>query len=358
MTTQHSRRGDAPDRTYCHRTVQDVSRTFALTVDQLAAPMADYVCVGYLLCRIPDTVEDTTHVSPERRVALLETYRDALDPGTDTTADDFAAAVAPRIPDRRTRPDERDADWRLVADAPTVLATFADFDPAVRAAMRPPILELVDGMTRFVDRYADEDGLRIQTDVELRSYCHYVAGTVGTLVTNLLARQSLPAGRANALRTNAEHFGRLLQLVNVAKDVRDDYATERNVYLPADWLAAEGVSQDRLLADENRSGVARVVERVVERAKSHRDGAEAYLQAMPLGDGNTVVAWALPYLLAVGTLRELSKRPADAATDRPVKVSREEVAAVAAAVRDGGRESIPRLRETISRAPLHRADGA
>ena len=75
---------------------------------------------------------------------------------------------------------------------------------------------------------------------------------------------------------------------------------------------------------------------------------------MPLRHGNTMAAWGVPFLLAVGTLRELTARPEDALTERGVKISRQEVFAVMDAMRTGGKDSLSELRETISRQPYHR----
>ena len=74
---------------------------------------------------------------------------------------------------------------------------------------------------------------------------------------------------------------------------------------------------------------------------------------MPLTAGNTVAAWLVPYLLGVGTLREVERRPADALTETGVKVSRPEVFAVIDAARTAGRDSIGELRERIAREPYH-----
>jgi farnesyl-diphosphate farnesyltransferase len=69
-------------------------------------------------------------------------------------------------------------------------------------------------------------------------------------------------------------------------------------------------------------------------------------------------AWTVPYLLAVGTLRELGARPEDALTETGVKVSRQEVFAVMSAASDVGRDSLAELRQTIARTPFHRAVGS
>ena len=340
------------DLAWCHEAVQGVSRTFALTVDVLEEPMASQICVGYLLCRVADTVEDAGHIPPEAQSDVLRTYRRAIDPDEDADIVEFRAAVDEWLP------AERDDDWTVVAEAPTIAATFEELDPEAQAAIVPPVLEMVDGMAMFVDRHATEGGLRIGDRDELEQYCYYAAGTVGNLITNLLTRGDVAEERARRLRETAEEFGLLLQLVNVSKDVYDDYTEENNVYLPAEWLEAEGVEQERVVHPENRESSARVVGRTADYARSFLDDAQAYLETMPLSNGNTMEAWTVPYLLAVGTLRELGSRPEDALTETGVKVSRQEVFAVMSAASDVGRDSLAELRQTIARTPFHRAVGS
>ncbi|MFB6108537.1 MAG: phytoene/squalene synthase family protein [Haloplanus sp.] len=343
--------GDADDLDWCHEAVQGVSRTFALTVDVLDEPMASYICLGYLLCRIPDTVEDADHVPPEAQSRLLRQYDRMLDPGDDTDAEAFRAAVDEWIPEE----SDRTEDWQVVASTPRVVDTFRSLPDDVRAAVTPPARELVQGMAMFVDRYADDGGLRIQSREELEEYCYYAAGTVGNLVTNLVAR-GVSDDRRRRLYETAEEFGLLLQLVNVAKDVHDDYAEENNVYLPAEWLAEEGVPQDGVVDPEHRSGAAAVVRRTADHARSFLDGAQTYLETVPTTDGNTLAAWAIPFLLAVGTLRELLARPEDALSGAGVKVSRKEVFAVVSEMTGtDGRDRVDDLREAIAGEPFHRA---
>ncbi|MFB6160841.1 MAG: phytoene/squalene synthase family protein [Haloferacaceae archaeon] len=343
----------AGDLDWCHDAVQGVSRTFALTVDVLDEPMSSYICVGYLLCRVADTVEDADHVPPAEQARLLRQYDAVLDPDDPTEVEAFADEVEEYVPPA----DERSDDWEVVAETPRVVATFDSLPADVRRAVTPPARELVRGMADFVERYAEEGGLRIRDCEELEEYCYYAAGTVGHLVTNLVTRADLAEERQEVLYDTAEDFGLLLQLVNVAKDVYDDYDEENNVYLPREWLAAEDVPQDELLAPENRSGTARVVRRVADHARSFVGGAQTYLEAVPRTDGNTLAAWAIPFLLAVGTLRELGARPEDAVTGRGVKVSREEVFAVVSTMSGGSPDELDELREQVAAEPLHLAAG-
>jgi farnesyl-diphosphate farnesyltransferase len=332
---------------WCHDVVGDVSRTFALTVDALEEPMSSYICVGYLLCRIADTIEDSRAIPASEKTALLERYDRVLDSADDYDADAFEEAVGPSVP--AERPD----DWVVVASSSRVVGTFDRLPADVKAAVTPPTRELVQGMALFVDRYADRGGIRIQSLEELESYCYYVAGTVGHLVTNLLVREVGDEAVAARLRERAEEFGLLLQLVNVAKDVHADYTQENSVYLPADWLERAGASQDDLLSPDQSAGVASVVERTADHARSYLDDAHSYLDALSGIDQNAYAAWTIPFLLAVGTLRELSHRPEDALTPGGVKVSRREVSAVVtAATTDSDDRSLTTLRKAVRRGDL------
>jgi 15-cis-phytoene synthase len=112
-------------------------------------------------------------------------------------------------------------------DDPVVLA-WAD----ARARYRIPTVyaeQLIDGVARDLTttRYASFD--------ELAAYCYGVASTVGLLSMHIIGfsgREAIPY---------AVKLGVALQLTNILRDVREDWAAGR-VYLPQDELAAFGLS--------------------------------------------------------------------------------------------------------------------
>lgn len=55
---------------------------------------------------------------------------------------------------------------------------------------------MIDGMAMFVERHADTGGLRIDDRSELERDCSYAAGTVGTLITDLLTQGTVSQKRA------------------------------------------------------------------------------------------------------------------------------------------------------------------
>ena len=89
---------------YCRRILPRVSRTFALGIGQLRPPLRETVGVAYLICRILDTVEDTTSLPARDRSDLLERAgRELADPDRWR---DCCRAIAETFPEERFPGDE------------------------------------------------------------------------------------------------------------------------------------------------------------------------------------------------------------------------------------------------------------
>lgn len=334
-----------PDFEWCYDIVDDVSRTFALTISELEEPLAREICVGYLLCRVADTIEDDDRIPPAEQAELLGLYHDVLDPDTTDVLPEFMERVDEWIP------AETDPDWTVVAETPRLLETFDALPTASKAEIRPAVQEMVQGMTLFVDRYAAQGGLRIETMDELEEYCWYVAGTVGHLVTGLVSRDSSDK-RQDRLYETADSFGLLLQLVNVAKDLATDYHAENNVYVPQEVLQRYGLEASDIADDTQSAAFEPVVTDIVDRAEQYTDDARDWLETMPRRRGNTLGAWAIPFLLAVGTIRELKTRPRDVITEGDVKVSRSEVQALLRTFAGDEMPSVQRIQQKVEHEPL------
>jgi len=107
-------------------------------------------------------------------------------------------------------------------------------------------------------------------------YCWRVAGVVGVMMARIMGvTQHETLDRASDL-------GLAFQLTNIARDVLEDARIGR-VYLPSDWLAAEGITAlPDLLADGNRERVARVAARLVDHAEPYYLSARMGIADLPL----------------------------------------------------------------------------
>ena len=86
--------------------------------------------------------------------------------------------------------------------------------------------ELIDGCV------ADVRGTSYQSFEDLLYYCRCVAGSIGRLSLGVFGTR----GDAEQAARLADSLGVALQLTNILRDVREDYASGR-VYLPAEDLA-------------------------------------------------------------------------------------------------------------------------
>jgi phytoene synthase len=87
--------------------------------------------------------------------------------------------------------------------------------------------DLVDGGLIDLDRQ------RYDTFDQLRDYCSHVAGAVGVACIGVYGADQ---------PQRAESLGIALQLINIIRDVREDWSLGR-VYLPQDELASHGVTE-------------------------------------------------------------------------------------------------------------------
>jgi phytoene synthase len=141
------------------------------------------------------------------------------------------------------------------------------------------------------------------TFAETELYCDRVAATVGRICLDVWGvRDGADAALARELSTKR---GIAFQLVNILRDIREDRARGR-CYLPADELAANGLTVDSLLGWQDAARCARFME--IQCARAERIFAEsAPLESLVARD-------AVPTLAAMsaiyrGILRKIARDP-------------------------------------------------
>ena len=171
------------------------ARNFAYGIMVLPRPKRRAIAAIYAFARRVDDVADDRDLPDLEKRARLEALREAL--------------------------DERDpSDPMLVALG----------DARARYSIpRDALLALVDGGLQDTEqrRYADFE--------DLYGYCKRVAGAVG--------RACVPVYGAPDQGERGETLGVALQLINIIRDVPEDWRLGR-VYLPQDELSSFGVSEE------------------------------------------------------------------------------------------------------------------
>lgn len=295
-----------------------VSRTFALGIKLLPGKLEAPVRVGYLLCRIADTIEDDLGMTPERKADLLDCFLEGFEDGA--SADDFAACVSEL--------GATEAYRDLVATTSRVFLLWRALDTASRDVLRRWVCEMVRGMRLMVLRH--RAGIRIATVSEFREYCYFVAGTVGHLLTELWYAHSVFVGRRTYARLagDCEAFGEALQTVNILKDIAHDAEHENAVYVPGELLEALGSSHASILAADHRDANREALVPLMALAQDDIERSLRYIEALPSAAMRVRLFCVLPILFAVATMRDLERSDAMLVPGGSVKIARTEVQAL------------------------------
>ena len=286
-----------------------VSRTFALTIPQLPMPLRTAVTNAYLLCRIADTIEDEPALSPAETRVYLQRFT-AVVRGSEA-AGPLARELARRLSER-TLPAERE----LVSGMERVIAVTASLG-AERAAIERCIEVMCHGMHHF-QQTASVAGLARSSDLD--SYCYYVAGVVGEMLTELFSCHSpAVAAQRNALQELSTSFAEALQLTNIIKDFWED-RSRGACWFPRDLFARHGVELAEVSPQHPDARFQAGVRELVAVAHGHLRNALAYALLLPPRETGIRLfcLWAIG--LAVLTLRRIDARP-DFTCGAHVKVS-------------------------------------
>jgi len=212
------------------RVTRKRARNFAYGIMVLPREKRRAIAAIYAFARRVDDIADGELPLSEKR-ARLERLRDALDrtPPSNTVLQGSSDAMLLALADARTR--------------------FPIPVHALRA--------LVDGGLQDLQqtRYATFD--------ELHGYCKKVAGAVGLACVAVYGSDDVD---------RAEMLGVALQLINIMRDVGEDWELGR-VYIPQDELASFGVSEEDIAAGRVTDGWRALMTFQAERARAYlQDG--------------------------------------------------------------------------------------
>lgn len=326
----------AGDLALCAELLPTVSRTFALTIRVLPAPLRRAVGVAYLLCRLADCLEDATEIDPRVRVAGLRRLGEALRAAPDSESDPSSRVAAlSRCFDDLPENLESASERRLVAERDAVFRAFVDLPPDVHASVAHWVSEMAIGMADFVARELEESEspesegsvrFALRTNEELERYAYTVAGTVGHLLTDLFIQELRLDGtpRIARLRELAVPFGLGLQFTNIVQDLAEDRLRGWS-YVPEDLARRHGTTLSRLHLGVERPAALRVVGDVIQQAARHLDAAMEFTLLLPRTAPRVRLFCLWPIFFAIRTLGRLWENPRVLDGVEKVRISRTEV---------------------------------
>ncbi|BBL34812.1 hypothetical protein Nstercoris_01057 [Nitrosomonas stercoris] len=304
------------DTRYQDHILQGVSRTFALTIPQLPPTLRAVIGNAYLLCRIVDTVEDDSALTPEQTHKFATMFTEVV--SGNVAADVFAQTLSPLLSDH-TIPAEHD----LIRNTSTVIRITHSFNPVQRQALERCIRIMSQGMAAYQEE-ASLSGLENMAAMDL--YCYHVAGVVGEMLTELFCDYSPEINQhKSTLMELSVSFGQGLQMTNILKDIWED-RKRGACWLPRDVFLKEGFDLNELQPEYPEPGFHNGLGTLIGTARSHLWNAMIYTSLIPSHETGIrrFCLWAIG--MAVLTLNKINRRR-DFTIGQQVKISRRSVKA-------------------------------
>lgn len=302
-----------------HEMLALVSRTFALSIEQLPGLLRESIAVAYLMFRVSDFLEDNEIMPPDRKVELLTLWSDIL-----------GGKVEPeRLTALLTDVDPSDPEAEVAAHADEVLHLLAKLPPTVQEYIRDEVRESSIGMARWQMR-----GPVVLDEADLDDYMFEVAGRVGLMLTKIFAwRYRELAAIKDQLMPLGKEFGLALQTVNVIRGLRKDF--ERGwIFVPESLCREMGIKPPDLFAPDNLEPAMRVVDALADKAERHlRNGLE-YIKLIPRRYHRLRLACMWPLFFAARTLA--ISRSNRKVLEHEAKMTREEVKRIIVDTQIGG----------------------
>jgi phytoene synthase len=267
----------------CEEITWSQARNFSYGIRLLPPAKRHALAAVYAFARRIDDIGDGTLPAPEKLVRLEEAR---------------ASLSALMAGGANGQPDASDAVLVALADV------AGRFDIPLAA-----FGELIDGCA------ADVRGVTYHTFEDLLHYCRCVAGSIGRLSLGVFG-----AADPDEAVPLADSLGVALQLTNILRDIREDYATGR-IYLPAEDFERFGCALDQDPADSPAQGkLTALVEFEAERARTWYARG---LALMPLLDRRSAASAGAMAGIYFRLLEHIAATPAAVLTRRMSLPARE-----------------------------------
>jgi farnesyl-diphosphate farnesyltransferase len=267
--------------------LRNVSRTFALSIEQLPRILRETVTIGYLMFRISDCFEDHETLKAERKVELLRLWTKVL--CGECPVDELTGKISSL--------DGSDPEVYVAQNAHVIIQRLHELPHELRTILVEHVNKTSLGMARW-----QEHGPYMDNEEDLDDYMLQVAGRVGYLLTDVFSWYSASIRKLKEkLMPLGREFGLALQTVNIIRGMRKDY--ERGwVFVPVTFYKKVGLTRDGLFDPANIDKAMKVIDMLADKAERHLRNALSYTTLLPRTQHHIRLFCLWPLLFAATTL--------------------------------------------------------
>lgn len=284
--------------------LQQVSRSFYLTLQVVPRAVRDQLGLAYLFARAADTIADTDLIGQSSRFQYLNRFREQF--VRDLVDWEEVRGIQTALTPRQTDHAER----RLLEQLEQCFRLYRELAPEDRERIRTLMSTLTKGMEMDLTLFPGDQLAALPTTADLDLYTYYVAGCVGEFWTAMVCAHlpSLAHWSQTEMAKVGVRFGKGLQLTNILKDLARDLQRGR-CYIPEALLKEAGLEPKDLLNKGRLSSVKPLLNKLVRVALDHLDQGWLYTMAVPRREVRLRLACMWPILFAGATLQRVASSP-------------------------------------------------
>ncbi|KAG2381549.1 hypothetical protein C9374_005933 [Naegleria lovaniensis] len=288
---------------FCYNKLNQVSRSFAMVIQELPEELKHPVAIFYLVLRGLDTVEDDTEYLKEDVAAkhqLLQTfYQKIRDPNF------YLDNCGGSLHATRHYKD-------LMLNFHHVCKVFLRLDEKYQRVIEDVTMKMGCGMVNYLGMTG------VDTMLDYDEYCHYVAGLVGIGLSEMFVaygedeeaffKPGTSGTSTESIKKSLSNLmGLFLQKVNIIRDYAEDILENRTFY-PSSSFQQFGLKQVTDLAKkENLPQALQTLNYLVTNALSHAPDCLEYMSKVK--DPKVFSFCAIPQVMAFATLVEIYNNP-------------------------------------------------
>lgn len=273
------------DRDFCYATLNKVSRSFAIVIQQLPEQLKDVVCIFYLVLRGLDSVEDDMEYPDDKKIFLLQNFHKNL------LIDNWSIDNVGDTKDYRI----------LLNNFHKVINIFKKLDIKYQSIIMDITKKMGYGMTDYVGKNES-----IETINSYNLYCHYVAGLVGYGLSSLFYHSGLEDKDLNIHEDLSNSMGLFLQKTNIIRDYLEDLQAGRTWWPKQIWINyASDINYFQNNPNDQRS--IQCLNHMVIDSLNHLPHVINYLNKIK--NPKIFQFCAIPQIMAIATLSELYNNP-------------------------------------------------
>lgn len=201
---------------WCFKILGKVSRSFSMVIQQLPGELKKSICIFYLVLRALDTIEDdmTTFTNSEKKTHLQQFYMYLREKSIHNLI------------------CGENYEKELILNFDTVLNVLYSLPLSHQNIIIEISRQMGYGMSKYIDGNLMNGTEKIS---DYNEYCYYVAGLVGTGLTQLFV---VSGYEDNSILDNPEyaiHMGIFLQKTNIIRDFLEDMNEGRTFWPKEIW---------------------------------------------------------------------------------------------------------------------------